>query len=281
MPLIKLALFQARPAYRTVEQALADLEKAVSEAALSGAQLVITPELFLSGYGNGEAVRNMAQPSNSPVLSAVARIAARHRVGLVLGYPEQDGTRLYNNAIVFDQVGKCLHTYRKTALPNDFERSCFSTGVGPSVFEFMDVRCSVVICYDIEFPELARRAATGGAELLIVPTALRKSWRIVSDCVVPTRAYENGMFVAYCDFAYYGNTPEFSGASTVCAPNGAHLIRNNGCEGLLIAEVETDAVSIRRNEFDFLKHLPALAGGLDPEIDPAQVTHPLPRKETC
>lgn len=253
---LKLALFQARPTFPTALQALADLEIAVAEAALRGAHLVVTPELFLSGYGNADAVRDGAQTQNSPVLMAAAQIAARHGVGLVLGYPERVGADLFNSAVVFDRNGDCLHSYRKVAQPNDFERGCFSTGAGPGLFEFMGIRCSVLICYDIEFPELARRAALCGAEMLIVPTALRASWRVVSDCIVPTRAYENGMFVAYCDFAQIGQAPEYSGASTVCGPDGAHLLKSDGRAGVLIATVETEAVTLRRREFDLLHNLP-------------------------
>ena len=264
MPQVTLALFQARPAFRTVEQALEDTGTAASEAVRRGAHLLITPELFLCGYGDTQAVQTMAQPRNSAIMEDFARIAARHGIGLVLGYPERDGARLYNSAAVFSRNGERLHDYRKTTLPNDFERGCFATGLGPGVFEFMDMRCSVVICYDIEFPELARRAAERGADLLLVPTALRASWRVVSDSVVPARAYENGMFVAYCDFARQASGASFSGASTVCAPNGAALVRNDGQAGLLIATVDTDAVASRRREFDFLAHLPSLTSRLDP-----------------
>ena len=138
-----------------------------------------TPELYLSGYGSAEAAKEAAQHVTSPVIQAASHIAARHGVGLVLGYPERSNGKLYNSAAVFDGQGQLLHNYRKLALPNDFERGCFHSGTGPQVFEFEGVRCSVVICYDAEFPELPRHAALAGAELLIVPTALRARWRFV------------------------------------------------------------------------------------------------------
>ena len=259
MPRLSLALYQARPTLRLADQALADLDVALAAAAKGGAQLVVTPELFLSGYGDAKAVQAMAQPAGSAVLRAVAALVARHNVGLVLGYPEQAGTLRYNSAVVFGRDGAVLHNYRKMALPNDFERGCFAQGEGPSVFHFMGAACSVVICYDIEFPEIVRRAATQGAELILAPTALRAAWRFVSDCLVPTRAYENSVFVAYCDFASQGNAKGFSGASTVCAPDGTRLLHSDGGEGLLFAEVDTAALARRRSDFDLHRDMPPLA----------------------
>lgn len=279
MPKIKLALFQARPAFRSVEQSLADLEEALSQAALQGVNLVVTPELFLSGYGCANAVREMAQTHDSAVLEAIAQIATKTGVGLALGYPERDGETLYNSAVVFGPKGECLHRYRKTILPNEFEKSCFETGNGPNVFDFLGVRCSVVICYDIEFPELARTAAINRAELIVVPTALQAAWRIVADSVIPTRAYENGVFVAYCDFANNTEDSIFSGASTVCAPNGSHLAMADGEETLLIAEVDTHEVTLQRNNFDFLKHVPLLASALAPTSHRDLAADSLPRNK--
>ncbi|MCE8526065.1 carbon-nitrogen hydrolase [Ruegeria pomeroyi] len=255
MPLLTLALFQARPAFRSADDALTDLDLAMSRAATAGADMLITPELYLSGYGSAGAVRATAQAQGSQFLRAAGQLAARHRVGLVLGYPEQSGCALYNSAAVFDRAGHLISNYRKVALPNDFERDCFTPGAGPEAFDFEGIRCSVLICYDIEFPELARRAALLGTELLLVPTALRAKWRFVSDAIVPSRAYENAMFIGYCDFAADEANSEFSGTSSICAPDGQHLCRASGREDMVLATIDTSAVHLRKSDFDFLQDL--------------------------
>ncbi|MCZ4292271.1 nitrilase-related carbon-nitrogen hydrolase [Hoeflea alexandrii] len=255
MPLLNLALFQARPAFRSANEALSDLDLAMARAAAAGANLLVTPELYYSGYGRADTVRAAAQVQGSPSLRAVAGLAARHGVGLVLGYPEISGGLLYNSAAVFDSDGRLICNYRKVALPNDFERDCFNPGTEPEVFEFEGIRCSVLICYDIEFPELARRSAQLGTELLLVPTALRAKWRFVSDAIVPSRAYENAMFIGYCDFATDETNSQFSGTSSVCAPDGQHLCRAAGPEDLIFATIDTAAVQSRKSDFDFLQDL--------------------------
>ena len=268
MTLLNLALFQARPAFRSAEEAISDLDSAMSRAAASGAEMLVTPELYFSGYGSTDAVRAAGQVQGSPSLRAAGQLAARHRVGLVLGYPEKSGSALYNSASIFDRGGHLISNYRKVALPNEFERDCFTPGTGPEAFNFEGVRCSVLICYDIEFPELARRSALLGTELLLVPTALRAKWRLVSDAIVPSRAYENAMFIGYCDFAADESNSQFSGTSSICAPDGQHLCRATGREDLVLATIDTSAVHLRKSDFDCLQDLKLfdLATPLIPQI---------------
>lgn len=252
MARLRLALMQAAPATRSLLDVVQELDTEMHRASVQGVDLLVTPELYLSGYGSSDAVRTTAQSESSPVLAEIAQLCAKHSIGLVLGYPEQVEDKLFNSAVVYDRAGRQIHNYRKVALPNDFERDCFASGTGPEVFVFQGFRCSVVICYDVEFPELPRRAACLGAELLLVPTALRKEWRIVSDSVVPTRAYENGIYLAYCDYARPHESSKFSGTSTICAPNGTKLTSENPAPGLRVASIETGPAAKHGKDFDLL-----------------------------
>lgn len=258
MTRLNIALFQARPAFRSADEALSDLDSAMSRASAAGADMLITPELYFCGYGSSDAARAAAQVQRSPSLRAAGELAARHRIGLVLGYPEKSGCAFHNSAAVLDRQGQLISNYRKVALPNAFERDCFTPGTGPEAFDFEGVRCSILICYDIEFPELARRSAMLGAELLLVPTALRAKWRFVSDAIIPSRAYENALFIGYCDFAADDSNSHFSGTSSICAPDGRHLSRAMGVEELVMATIDTAAVRQRKSDFDFLQELKRL-----------------------
>jgi predicted amidohydrolase len=255
MTLLTIALFQANPKVRSIAGALADLEVAIENASKSGVEILVTPELFLSGYGCDIAVKANAQMQGSQILEEVARIAKTGGVGIVFGYPETFKNNIYNSAIVFDQNGKLINNYRKVTLPNKFEKDTFKVGDGPEVFEFKGIKCAILICYDLEFPELARRAAHLGAELILVPTALRPKWRLVSDVIVASRAYENAVFIGYCDYASDGPNSKYTGCSTISAPTGEHLMRGTGDEGLIIAQIDTDLAKLRMNDFDFLRDI--------------------------
>jgi predicted amidohydrolase len=255
MTLLTIALFQAKPKVRSIASVLIDLEVATKDAAQLGAEVLVTPELFLSGYGCNIAVKTNAQMQGSPILKEVARIAKTSGVGVVFGYPETFKNNIYNSAIVFDQNGKLINNYRKVTLPNKFERDTFKVGDGTEVFEFKGIKCAILICYDLEFPELARRAAHLGAELILVPTALRPQWRLVSDVIVASRAYENAVFIGYCDYSGDGPNSQYTGCSSITAPTGQHLMRGTGGEGLIIAQIDTDLAKRRMNDFDFLSDI--------------------------
>lgn len=252
---LKIALMQASGDPRTVDRALAELDTALGDAASEGAHLLMTPELFLSGYGNRDATLACTQERNSPVLSKISDMAAHHNIALVLGYPEACGSEVFNAAIVFDETGQVIHTYRKINLPSDYERSCFKRGDNVGIFEFRGVRCAVLICYDVEFPEMARSAVLNNAELLIIPTALSNKWRIVPDCVVPARAFENGVFIAYCNFAGRTEPVDFAGLSAVFQPDGQPITRAGHDPAILFASIDTGKILDVRSQLHFLDDL--------------------------
>lgn len=252
-----LALLQAAPTDRSFSDVLNDLEAALKDAAQQKVDLLLTPELFVCGYGQADRTRAMAVSQDSPFMHQVCDLVKAHSVGLVLGYSEQAGTQRYNSAAYIDGSGHLAHNYRKQFLPCDYEKECFSTGSSGSLFTVAGVQCALLICYDIEFPENARKAALAGASVLLIPTALNANWRIVSDVVVPSRAYENSIFVAYCDFAAsdQGPGPGFSGLSKVCGPDGRDLVRANLTPALITTTLHLDEIQTVRDQLHMVRDI--------------------------
>jgi 5-aminopentanamidase len=253
MTVMTLALLQAAPMDRGFSDVLNDLDAALRDAAAQQADLLLTPELFVCGYGQEDRARAMAVSQDSPFLRQVGALVKAHGVGLVLGYSEQAGAQRYNSAAYFDPSGVLAHNYRKQYLPSDYEKACFSTGSLGSLFTVAGVQCALLICYDIEFPENARKAALAGASVLLIPTALNANWRIVSDVVIPSRAYENSIFVAYCDFAASDQGPGFAGLSKVCGPDGRDLIRANLTPALITTTLDLDEIRTVRDQLHMLQ----------------------------
>ncbi|MBN2798572.1 MAG: carbon-nitrogen hydrolase family protein [Deltaproteobacteria bacterium] len=115
------------------------------------ADLVVLPEMALTGYvfADADAVRAVSEPAEGPTLEALAPLARAGRAWVVAGFPERDGPRLYNSALVIDPTGALAFTYRKTLLfeadlpwatPGDSGYRTFDTGVG---------RFGVGICMDL------------------------------------------------------------------------------------------------------------------------------------
>lgn len=143
---------------------------AVCGAVGRGAEVIVLPELVTSGYRleSADEATSVAIAAQDPLLAQWGRAAPEAVV--IGGFCElgADG-RLYNSAAVLDR-GELVAVYRKTHLW-DAEKSLFTPGgVAPPVLKTSHGRIGVLICYDLEFPELTRRLALEGAELLAVPS---------------------------------------------------------------------------------------------------------------
>lgn len=121
----------------------------------------------------------------------------------------------------------------------------------------------LLICYDVEFPEAVRAHALAGVDLVAVPTALMRPYDIVADTIVPARAYENQLFVAYANRCGAEAELNYCGRSCVVAPDGNDLARAGASEELIFAAVEPAAYQASRISNPYLAdRRPALYGEL-------------------
>ncbi|MGY0780102.1 carbon-nitrogen hydrolase family protein [Azospirillum argentinense] len=238
---MRLTLFQADAESGAPHRNLDRLERAAAEAAERGSALLVGPEMGLTGYDIGaEVVCALAEPADGPMAVRVADIARRHGIAILYGYPERgaDGA-VCNAAQLIGSDGRSLLNQRKAHLYGDLDRGSFAPGgdAFPTA-EVGGMRVGVAICYDVEFPELVRRHALAGVDLLLVPTALMTPYEIVATTIVPARAFENGIFVAYANRCGQEGTLIYCGLSSVAAPDGSVLARAGDGEALLTADLD-------------------------------------------
>jgi predicted amidohydrolase len=208
------------------------LDAAAAETAGHGARLLLTPELSLTGYARGLR-------AETPVEERVEEIAARHGVAVVYGLPERDGGAVYNTVRLVGPDGAPLASYRKTHLYGDQERAAFTPGDQQVVQADLDgVRIGLLICYDVEFPETVRAHALAGTDLLAVPTALMRPYEFVPRVLVPARAYENGLHIAYANRCGPEGDHDFAGLSCLAGPDGEVRARAGAGPDLLIADAD-------------------------------------------
>jgi len=225
---MRIAVMQTEPILADPGTALARLDAAAGAAAKAGADILVTPEMFLSGYNIGrKRVADLAQPLDGAQLARVGALAEQRRIAIVIGFPERaaNGT-IYNAAAFFDRAGRRLSNYRKTHLYGDVDRTQFTAGDGLcQPFDFEGWKLALAICYDIEFPELARSLARQGAEAILTPTANMLPYDSVATRLVPARAQENAVYVVYAN--YVGSEPPFDycGLSCICGPDGEDIAR--------------------------------------------------------
>jgi len=219
----------------------AQLRAAAASSAEAGAGLLVTPELFLTGYDIGDQVRELARLDLTGMVAETAREAG---IAILAGIPEPAGELLYNTAILVDERGEVLLRYRKTHLFGELDRRYFTAGDDMVVLaELHGVRIAVLICYDVEFPETVRAAAGRGAHLIAVPTAQMTPFEFVAEQVVRARAWENQVYVAYINHDGRERTLEYVGRSSIVAPSGEVLAGAVHGDQLLLATIDTDVVS--------------------------------------
>lgn len=237
---LTLALWQCPYAADTSE-AMLRLDQAAAKARAGGADMLICPEMSLTGYGIGPTrVAALAESPNGPLAQAVGQVAQVHGLAIVYGYPERNGSSPPFNAVqAMGPGGDPLAHYRKTHLFGETDRVQFSTGdQPPAVFPWRGWRLGLLICYDVEFPETMRLLALQGADAALVPTANMLAFDEVPHLLVPARACENQMYVAYANAC--GEEPglAYGGLSTVALPRGAVLARAGRGETLLYGKLQ-------------------------------------------
>ena len=251
----RLALLQMEAVGGDIEANLRAIQAAAVEAAGAGAACLLAPELALTGYGAGETIRATAEPADGKHVERLQTIVAETGIAIVAGFAEAADGVVYNSAVAVTPEGN-RHVYRKLHLYGDYEKSLFRPGdTAPPVFRIGGLKAGMVICYDVEFPEMVRHLATSGADLVLVPTALPvcDHAAFIARSIVPVRAFENQVFVAYANHAGRDDAFTYAGLSGIAAPDGSDLARaSETAAGVLIADIDPAAFAVIRASNPYL-----------------------------
>jgi 5-aminopentanamidase len=250
---MKIALYQGPGLINNVPSSFSLMDAKAREAKAQGAELLILPEMFLTGYNIGPAAAK-AQAVTTEGLAPAREIAKTRNIALVFGYPEKVGEDVANSAVLIGPDGEILLNYRKSHLFGDLDRAMFkSVGTEFPVAELNGLRIGLLICYDIEFPEPARRLALAGADAILIPTAQMQPYEQVARHVLPSRAYENQVYTAYANHSGDDDGLSYVGLSSICGPNGAVLAMAGQDEEMLFAELDTAHLAAVRAADPFFK----------------------------
>ena len=261
---MKAAVFQSDGAGLTPAQRLDRLATTIDGV---NCDLVICPELFMSGYNTGNKRSELAEALDGPFSRAVAKVARQNHTAIVYGYPECEGDRIFNSACCIGADGARLANHRKLAIPPGIEMGQFEPGSSLTFFAIGGIRFSILICYDAEFPEAVRAACRLGAQVVIVPTALSDQWDQVAHRVMPTRAFENGCYLLYANHSGTEGELNYLGCSCIIGPDGRDLARASADGELLTGHLLLEHVTAARIRLPYFRDLedlePRLASRLD------------------
>ena len=139
--------------------------------------LVVCPELFISGYGSFEKIQQYSETNDGKYANRISSLAIENNTAIIYGYPEISDDRLFNSAQLFDSKGLSMANHRKKMLPPTANESkIFTPGQDSSIVSINGIKIAIVICYELEFPELIRDLAMQDVQLIICPTGQSSNW---------------------------------------------------------------------------------------------------------
>jgi predicted amidohydrolase len=216
------------------------------------ADIAVFPELFLGGYGLD--VEATARPAGCDELRTVAQAAARTSTAVVIGFTEALPDGAANAVACIDRDGTLAGVYRKVQLFGR-EREAFRRGRELLVVELAGRRVGPLVCFDVEFPELARWLAQAGADLLVTASANMEPFYADHELATRARALENRLPHLYANAVGTSGPHRFVGGSRSIGPDGTVVAELPAAEeGLLLAPVGDAGTDDER--VDYLRHLP-------------------------
>ncbi|MGH3760621.1 carbon-nitrogen hydrolase family protein [Actinophytocola sp.] len=194
------------------------------------ADLVVTPELCLSGYDLAlvaERGAELAEPLDGPAVTETRRLAAELDTTVVVGLLERDGDTLHDSAVVVTPGG-AVHSFRKTHL-YPAEVGHFAAGDRLVTVDTPAGRLGPLICFEHAFPELATTLALAGTQLLVIPSAVPVGFEHLLRLRTRARAQDNQLFAVAANLAGGG----FCGGSLIAGPKGEVLAEAGPAEQVL------------------------------------------------
>jgi len=222
---MKVAYVQMEPAFLDPERNYAKAEKLIGEAVEEGAELVVLPELFDTGY-NFESKREVEEVAgeipDGPTTEFLVELAREKGVFIVAGTAEKDERgNLYNSAVLVGPIGwGYIGKYRKIHLFNR-EKLFFRPGnLGFHVFNIGIAKVGIMICFDWFFPESARTLALKGADVIAHPSNLVMPY---APRAMPIRALENRVYTVTANRIGEERGLRFIGKSVIASPKAEVL----------------------------------------------------------
>ena len=263
MKRLNAVLAQLNPRLRDVE---ANIEMARGILARhAGADLFVFPELFLGGYTT-EGVGDLALDLEGPEVEEMARLAGEGDAAVVFGLHERVPGGVANSAVCLDRRGNVAGCYRKTHLFGD-ERGAFVAGGELLVVDLDGSKAGLMICFDVEFPEVARSLALAGADLLVTISANMDPFGRDHDVFATARALENGVPHLYVNQVGEGEAFTFAGGTMAVSADGDRLAQGGTSEGAVEVSLDPAARNPERPEELRPRYLSEMRGAL-PVVGP-------------
>jgi predicted amidohydrolase len=222
---IKLALAQISSKRENKKENLQKIEEITKKAREEKADLVVFPELSLTGYVVHDQIYELAETIPGPSTQRVEELAEETGSHIIFGMPElseRSEATIFNTAVFVGPKG-IIGKYRKMYLPTHSvfeEKRYFRPGYQTAAFNTALGNIGLCICYDVFFPEVFRLTRLEGAELIVCISASPAVRRGYFEILTAARALENTAFLAYVNLTGVEDGLQFWGGSRLVGPTG-------------------------------------------------------------
>lgn len=209
---------------------LAKFEQAAKKAAKQGADLLVLPEMSLTGYVVRDQIYELAERIPGPSTNLAEKISRETGVHMIFGMPElspKAQATVHNTAVLVSPKG-LVGKYHKMYLPTHSmfeEKRYFRPGYRTSVLDTDLGKIGLVICYDLYFPEVTRLTRLEGAQLIVCISASPAVRQNFFETLASARAIENTAFLAFVNLTGVEDGLQFWGGSRLIGPNGRVLVQ--------------------------------------------------------
>jgi predicted amidohydrolase len=193
---VKVATVRYRPERQTKgpDENLRLFSQMIDKAAAHKPDVIVLGE-GITVVSTSKTYVDVAEPIPGPTTTCLGQLSKKHACYIVAGIYERVRTVVYNTAVLTGPNGKLVGTYRKTCLPREEIEGGITPGSEYPVFDTRFGKVGIMICWDIHFPEVARRLAINGAELILVPI-----WG-GNELLARARAVENQLYIATSSYS--------------------------------------------------------------------------------
>lgn len=206
--------------------------------------VLVLPETWNTGFFPKTGLAELSSHDLAEVKEHIGGLAMEYGVNIVAGsVSNRRGGKIFNTAAVFDRKGACIAEYDKMHLFTPMgEDGFYARGDHICVFSLDGIKCGVIICYDLRFPELTRRLSLDGIEMLFVVSQWPRERIAHLRCLTAARAIENQIFVVNCNSCSAADSTVYGGTSAVIDPLGRTLALAEEKEEILSAECDMNLV---------------------------------------
>lgn len=250
---MRLAVVQHDAQTGDWQRNLARLEESMQLAAGQRVDVLLSPELYLTGAEPRAVVKNFGPDAIRGLHEAVESLANSYGVALGYSLPEYGAGRPRVASYFVDEQGQRLARYARVHLFTAAEHQNFDPGdEPPAVFEYLHTRFALSAGYDVQFAENVRAAAIDGAKILLVPAAAHRATATLAVKMLPTRALENGIYLLWANHCSVQGGIPMTGRSTIIGPDGQNIELAGTGPQMILADLDRLRQQAIRKESPYL-----------------------------